>query len=83
MAIKKAIKLEDIKNGDNDNNIPYPYVFKPTSPPDDLALASRTQLHQPPKKKDIEEKINCQFCGMELKKEEQITYSCQKKPKNS
>jgi len=62
---------------------PYPYVFKPPEPPDDLALAPRAQLRHPPKKKDTEEKINCQYCGLELTKEEQFTHSCQKKPKNS
>ena len=60
---------------------PYPYVFKPPEPPDDLALAPRTQLRQPPKKKDPEEKIHCQYCGMKLTKEEQLTHSCKKKPK--
>ena len=60
---------------------PYPYVFKPPEPPDDLALAPRTQLRQPPKKKDPEEKIGCQHCGKELTKEEQLIHSCKKKPK--
>ena len=64
------------------DDLPYPYIFKPPYPPDDLALAPRTQLRQPPKKKDIEEKIHCQYCGRELTKEEQITHSCKKKPKN-
>lgn len=62
---------------------PYPYVFKPPSPPDDLTLAPRTQLRQPPKKKDSKEKISCQYCGLELTKEEQITHSCKKKPNNT
>jgi len=59
---------------------PYPYVFKPPEPPDDLALAPRVQLRSSPKKKYPNEKINCQFCGMELTKEEQLTHSCEKKP---
>ena len=72
------------KRRDNDDDrYPYPYVFKPPSPPDDLSLAARAQLRQPPKKKDSEEKINCQYCGRELTKGEQLTHSCQKKPKKS
>ncbi len=47
------------------------------------ALAAQAQLRQPPKKKDSEEKINCQYCGRELTKGEQLTHSCQKKPKKS
>ena len=61
---------------------PYPYVFKPPEPPDDLALAPGAQLRHPPKKKDPEEIINCQYCGRKLTKEEQLTHSCKKKPKN-
>jgi len=65
---------------DDEDRFPYPYVFKPPEPPDDLALAPRVQLHASPKKKDPEERINCQFCGMEFTKEEQLTHSCKKKP---
>jgi len=68
---------------DKDDRFPYPYVFKPPSPPDDLALAPRTQLRQPPKKKDTKEKINCQYCGKELTEEEQLTHSCKKKPEKN
>jgi len=66
---------------DDDEHFPYPYVFKPPSPPDDLSLAPRVQLRVSPKKKDTEEKIHCQYCGMKLTKEEQFTHSCKKKPK--
>ena len=79
--IKKNFK--GIREDIDDDRYPYPYVFKPPSPPDDLALAPRVQLRSSPNKKDRKEKINCQYCGMELTKEEQLTHSCQKKPKNS
>ena len=79
--IKKDFK--GIREDIDDDRYPYPYVFKPPSPPDDLALAPRVQLRSSPNKKDRKEKINCQYCGMELTKEEQLTHSCQKKPKNS
>jgi len=67
--------------GRDDDRYPYPYVFKPPEPPDDLALAPRVQLHASPKKKITEEKIHCQYCGRKLTKEEQLTHSCKKKPK--
>jgi len=70
----------DFGSDDNDDRFPYPYIFKPPSPPDDLALTPRVQLHSSPKKKDPEEKISCQYCGMKLTKEEQFTHSCKKKP---
>lgn len=69
------------KSGENDDDrYPYPYVFKPPSPPDDLALAALAQLRHPPKKKDSEKKVHCQYCGMELTKEERVAHSCRKKP---
>ena len=67
---------------DDGDRFPYPYIFKPPEPPDDLALAPRVQLRASPKKKVPEEKIHCQFCGMKLTKEEQLTHSCKKKPIN-
>ena len=63
-----------------DFNIPYSYIFKPPSPPDDLALAPRIQLSSSQNKEDLEKKINCQYCGRKLTKEEQLTHSCKKKP---
>jgi len=74
--------IEDEWDGkiDDDDYIPFPYIFNPPEPPDDLALAPRVQLHASPKKKDSEEIIDCQYCGMKLTKEEQLTHSCQKKP---
>ncbi len=62
---------------------PYPYVFKPPSPPDDLALAPREQFRSSSNKKDREEDIHCQYCGIKLTKEEEITHTCKKKPKTS
>jgi len=63
---------------DDDERFPYPYIFKPPEPPDDFGMTPRVQLQASPNKKDPEEKVNCQFCGMELIKEEQLTHSCQK-----
>ena len=76
---KKFRKRDD----DDDPRFPYPYIFKPPKPPDDLALALGVQFHTSPKKKDPKDEIYCQYCGRELRKEEQLTHSCQKKPNNS
>ncbi len=73
-------KEKSDRDADGDDRFPYPYIFNPPYPPDDLALAPRAQLHASPKKKDPEEKISCQYCGMKLTKEEQFTHSCKKKP---
>ena len=72
-------KSEDYYN-DDDVYFPYPYIFKPPEPPDDFAMAPQVLIRAPLKEKEPEEEVNCQFCGMELTKEEQLTHSCKKKP---
>ena len=42
----------------------------------DFAMAPQVQIHTPLKEKDPEEDIYCQYCGMELTKEEQFTHFC-------
>ena len=44
-------------------------------------LAPQVQVRVPLKEKDPEGEVNCQYCGMKLTKEEQLTHSCKKKPK--
>ena len=73
-------KKKSDRDDDGDDRYPYPYIFKPPEPPDDLALAPQSQLLAPLKEKEPEEEIYCQYCGMKLTKEEQFTHSCKKKP---
>jgi len=63
---------------DGDDRFPYPYVFKPPSPPDDFSSAA--QVITPLKKEDAQENVYCQYCGMELTKGDRLTHSCKKKP---
>ena len=83
--IIQTIKDEETKeksdrDDDGDDRFPYPYIFKPPEPPDDVALAPQVQIRAPLKEKGHEDKVNCQYCGRELTKEEQLTHSCKKKP---
>ena len=75
-------KITRKKRDDNDDDdyFPYPYIFTHPRPPDDIAMAPQVQVRAPLKEKDSEEEIYCQYCGMKLTKEEQITHSCKKKP---
>lgn len=70
------------RRGKGRNKYPYPYVFKPPEPPDDLSLSPRAQLHMSPKNKNPEKRINCQYCGMKLTKEELLSHSCKGKPED-
>jgi len=79
---KRFIRARRKLRGSDDDRYPYPYVFKPPEPPDDIVVAPGIQLHTSPKKKVPEEKIHCQYCGRELTEEEQLTHSCKKRPKN-
>ena len=65
-----------------DSNIPYPYIFTHPRPPDDFAMAPQIQIRTPLKEKEPADEIYCQYCGRKLPKEEQLTHSCKKKPKN-
>jgi len=75
----KDVRKERFEGGDK---FPYPYVFKPPKPPDDLALAPQSQLRASLKEKAPEDEVYCQYCGKKLTEEEQLTHSCKKKPKN-
>ena len=59
---------------------PHPYIFTPPNPPDDFEMAPQVQLRASLKEKDPEEEIYCQYCGIKLTKEEEITHSCKRKP---
>ncbi len=63
------------------DRFPYPYIFTHPRPPDDFAAATQVQVRAPfLKEKESEGENNCQYCGMKLTKEEQLTHSCKKKP---
>ena len=79
-AFRLESKEKSDRDDDGDDRFPYPYIFTPPNPPDDLALAPQSQLRAPLKEKEPEEEIFCQYCGMKLTKEEQFTHSCKKKP---
>ena len=65
------------------DRFPYPYIFTHPRPPDDFAGAAQVQVRTPLKEKEPKEEIYCQYCGMKVTKEEQLTHSCKKKPKNT
>jgi len=86
-TINQSFKDEESKkksdyDDDNDDRFPYPYIFKPPKPPDDFAMTPQLLIRPSLKKKGIEEEIHCQYCGIKLTEEEEITHSCKKKPKN-
>jgi len=73
--------MHDDDDDDDDTDFyPFPFIFTPPKPPDDFPMAPQAQVRVPSKVKEPEDEINCQYCGKELTKEEQITHSCKTKP---
>ena len=81
--LDSGLNLSDFDEDLSNDRFPYPYIFNPPKPPDDFAMAPQLQQRAPLTEKEPEEEIYCQYCGIKLTKEEQITHSCKKKPKNT
>jgi len=58
--------------------IPYSYIYKPPSPPEDLTLDSQFNGYNTEMEEEVEEESYCKYCGTKLTKEEQLTHNCQK-----
>jgi len=73
--VQRAIGSMSSKAG----NLPFPYIFKPPSPPDDIAPTGQQQLMIPITKKKSEFKLYCKYCGTKLPKGQSICHVCKKK----
>ncbi|MHA1932440.1 MAG: roadblock/LC7 domain-containing protein [Promethearchaeota archaeon] len=75
--------VERIKSGRfdgwGDNDLPYPYIFKPPSPPGDLGMVGQAQLKNRPKKEEIWDKPYCKNCGSIIPEGQSICHVCKKK----
>lgn len=66
------------KDFDDDDSLPKPHIFKPPSPPDDLAAGYGLNLKQDVKK-DLWDKPYCKHCGSLLAEGELTCPNCGKK----
>ena len=71
--------LKDYYIGDGKNSLPFPYIFKPPSPPGDLGLSGQAQLKSIPKEEDIWDKPYCKNCGSIISEGQSICHVCGKK----
>ena len=77
--LKRTGQTKDkVSEGDN-GYFPFPYIFKPPSPPGDLALAGQPQIKEPIIKQVLEYEPYCKHCGAELPKGQAICHVCGKK----
>ena len=62
-----------------EEDLPYPYVFKPPEPPSNFGIATQLQ-DKKSRDKEQENEIYCQYCGMKLTEEERISHNCRVRP---
>ena len=61
---------------DGDGDYPFPYIFKPPSPPDDLALAGEPQAKLLNTEQALEHEQYCKYCGSNLPEGQSICHVC-------
>lgn len=59
-----------------DENLPYPFIFKPPTPPGDLGLSGQAQLKQPAPEEDTWDKPYCKNCGSSISEGQSICHVC-------
>jgi len=64
---------------DDDERFSYPYIFKPPSPPDDIAPVGQQQLTRSTTKNRSEYKLYCKYCGNQLVYGQSICHVCKNK----
>ena len=65
---------------DKDDHLPYPSIFKPPSPPDDIGVSPNVQRNDSVEHEDEDEvELFCRYCGSKLAMDEHYCSVCGKK----
>jgi len=64
---------------DEDGYFPFPYIFKPPSPPGDLSLAGEPQVKPPKIGEELQNEPYCKHCGSILPEGQTICHVCGKR----
>jgi len=78
VADKYSPKLKDSDKKDDDDFFPYPYIFKPPTPPGDIGLVGQLQAKEPIIK-ELDHAPYCKYCGGKLAQGESICHVCRNK----
>ena len=62
-----------------DDHLPYPFIFKPPEPPDDIGVAPNVQRNRPVEEEAPEVELFCKYCGSNLGMDERFCSVCGKK----
>ncbi len=76
LTTSSGSKVKNYYIGNGKNNLPFPYIFKPPSPPGDLGLSGQVQLRNIPKEEDIWDKLYCKNCGSIISEGQSICDVC-------
>ena len=77
MKTVQALTKQLIEN--RDDHLPYPYIFKPLEPPDDIGVATSVQRNRPVEDEESEVELFCLYCGSKLSMDESFCSVCGKK----
>ncbi|MHA2336928.1 MAG: hypothetical protein ACXACX_06485 [Candidatus Hodarchaeales archaeon] len=76
-------KIVSITQGDEPfdgyEDLPFPFIFKPPTPPGDLGLSGQAQLKQPTPEEDLRDKPYCKNCGSIISEGQSICHVCKKR----
>ena len=61
---------------DGYEDLPYPFIFKPPTPPGDLGMSGEAILREPIPKEEFWDKPYCKHCGADLPKGQSICHVC-------
>lgn len=61
------------------DHLPYPSIFKPPEPPDDIGVVKNVQRKSPVKEEEPEVDLFCRYCGSKLAMDERFCSVCGKK----
>jgi len=76
----RNLKDSNSKDGDKDDTgAPYPYIFKPPHPPDDIAPVGQVQAVKLLRKEKSEHKQYCKHCGSPHSRGQSICHVCKNK----
>ena len=79
----RRCKIVSMDQGDEPfdvyEDLPYPFIFKPPTPPEDLGLSGQAQLKQPTPEEDLWDKPYCKNCGSIISEGQSICHVCKKR----
>jgi len=73
-----GIDIIMMEGDDDEDRLPFPYIFNPPEPPGDLGVVPQL-LVKKSIEKEPEDEYYCQYCGMKLTDGERISHNCRKK----